>query len=341
MDRPNRTYLEKLPKAEIHLHLEGSVDAPLLLDLSRKYSTEYSALSQEELAAKLFRYEDFSGFIDTFRIVCEHLRRPEDYVAVLDRLAGYCSSQNIQYAELICSPSIPWHFGLDGREILEALLERSLQLGREQGLRLGWILDCVRQWGPEPAQRTAELAVECMERGVVGLGLGGDENSLPMADFKEIFHWAKASGLFIHVHAGETGGPDQVWDALRILGANRIGHGIQSARDAALMEHLRERAIGLDVCLTSNLKTRAWSPISTNPFGMLFRRGLHVSLNSDDPGLFETTLVDEFSKAVRFFQLNRQDVNRLALEGLRSAFLPHDERLALMQKFTDEIHSID
>lgn len=339
MSRPKEEYLKGLPKAELHVHLEGSVTAARLSALARKHKTDLKDAPAGEISDKLFRYKDFAAFLDAYRVVCEHLREVEDYLAVLDEMAEAWESQNVQYAEVIFSPSIADRFERDAEGILDALLERSRAIEGESGIRVRWILDCVRQWGPKEAQRTAELAVSRRPRGVVALGLGGDENSVPMADFAHAFAWAKANQLFIHVHAGETGGPEQVWDALRVLGANRIGHGIQAARDAKLMEYLRERAVGLDVCLTSNLQTHAWQPISTNPFGLLFKRGVPVSINTDDPGLFNTTLVGEYLLATENFGLSFDDVNRLALQGLHSAFLPHETRMELMQRFTNEIHA--
>ena len=333
-------YLRRLPKAELHLHLEGSVTPSSLLEFSQKYQTEYRSLSEEELDQQLFQYQDFYAFLETYRIVCEHLREADDYVQVLDWLGEYFREENIGYAEIIYTPSIPWKFERDGKEVLIALLEKSRELESTQGTIIRWILDCVRQFGPEPARRTAELAEEFQDQGVVGIGLGGDENSLEMEVYREIFAWARAHRLFLHVHAGEVGDAQQVWDALLILGANRIGHGIQAARDSKLVEYLRQHTVGLDVCLTSNLKTGAWSPISENPFGLLFQRGVPVSLNTDDPGLFQTSLTEEFEKAVRFFHLNQEEVHRIVLQGVHSSFLPHKEKTVLMKRFQEEIHRL-
>ena len=333
-------YLKSLPKAELHLHLEGSVTPSGLRNLSKRYGTEYSTLSEEELERQLFRYEDFYSFLETYRIVCEHLREPTDYVKVLDGLGEYFTQENIRYAEIIYTPSIPWKYERDGKDILQALLERSQQIQSTQGTLIRWILDCVRQFGPEWARRTAELAEEFRDQGVVAVGLGGDEKSLEMKEYQEILSWARAHRLYIHVHAGEIGDAQQVWDALLILGANRIGHGIQAARDSKLMDYLRQHAIGLDVCLTSNLLTGAWKPISDNPFGLLFQRGVPVSLNTDDPGLFQTSLSEEFQKAVQFFELTQEEVHRIVLQGIRSSFLPHGEKMAFMKRFLEVIRQL-
>ncbi|RPI22205.1 MAG: adenosine deaminase [Acidobacteria bacterium] len=333
-------YIRQLPKAELHLHLEGSANGAVLQTLGRKYGTEFGNLSPEHISSTVFRFDDFAGFLDTYRTICAHLREPEDYLLVLDVVAQYCRTENIRYAELITSPAIPWSDGLDGEAIMVALLDRSAQLEAEGEVSIRWILDCVRQFGEESARQTAELASQYRDRGIVGIGLGGDENSLPMRQYEKVFHWAKANGLFIHAHAGEIGGPEQVWDAVNVLGANRIGHGIQAARDPRLMEYLRNHAIALDVCLTSNVRTRAWAPISSHPFGLLRKRGVPVTLSTDDPGVFQTTLTEEYLKACKYFSLEKDDVHRIVLQGIHAAFLPTSHKARLMQSFQDEIHRL-
>jgi aminodeoxyfutalosine deaminase len=333
-------YVRRLPKAELHLHLEGSGTGRVISVLSRKYQTEYAGMDPEEIERKAFAFEDFMGFLKAYATVCAHLRETADYLLLLDLLADYFKKENIRYAEVITSPSIPWKFGQDGEAILAALLERSAEIEARDGMMVRWILDCVRNYGPEPARQTAELALRYRERGVVAIGRGGDEKSVPMKEFESTFHWAKANGLFIHCHAGEIGGVDQVWDAVTLLGANRIGHGIQAARDARLMEHLRERAIGLDICLTSNVRTLAWAPLSGHPFQLLYKRGVPVTLNTDDPGIFKTGLCEEYVKAFKHFGLTRTDLNHIALQGIRSAFLPAGPKAELMQAFQDDIHRL-
>ncbi|HSR50173.1 MAG TPA: adenosine deaminase [Acidobacteriota bacterium] len=333
--------IRSVPKAELHLHLEGSATADILIGLAEKYDTELKDLSVADVHRRFFQYEDFADFLSTYKTVCQHLREPEDYLLLLDHLCDYFKQHHIRYAEIIVSPSIPQRFGFDAEAVIDALLTRSGEIESKGTVSIRWIFDCVRQWGPEEAEQTAQWAVEHQQRGVCGLGLGGDENSLPMSDFQDVFRRAKARGLFIHVHAGETGGPDQVWDAMRVLGANRIGHGIQAARDGRLIEYLRGHPVGLDVCLTSNQCTGSWAPVSNNPFGLLFKRGLAVSLNTDDPGLFQTTISNEYLLAVQHFGLTQEGLHRLILQGARSAFLPHDQRMSLMQSFTDALSQAD
>lgn len=333
-------FITQAPKAELHLHLEGSATGATLEKLAKKYGTQFKKLSAERIEEQLFQFEEFTGFLKVFAAICAHLREPRDYCLLLDDLADYCKGQGVRYAEVITSPAIPWKAGLNAEKILVALLDRSEKIRSKGGVEIRWILDCVRQWGDESARKTAELGVKYRDSGVVALGLGGDENSLPLKEFEATFHWAKAHGLFIHVHAGEVGGADQVWDAVKLLGANRIGHGIQAARDPKLMEYLREHSITLDVCLTSNLKTRAWAPISSHPFLLLYKRGVPVTLNTDDPSVFRTTLTAEYEKAAKYFQFKRDDLAKLILQSVSSAFLPARKKHSLMQEFQNSIHQL-
>lgn len=329
-----------LPKTEIHLHLEGSATAEILVRLARKYETELSRMNAESLSRRMFQYQDFQQFLKTYKTVCEHLRDAEDYLLILDWLAEYFQQENIRYAEIFYSPSIAWRFDRDGRHILQALLERASVIEASQPVTIRWILDCVRQWGQAAAEKTAELAAEFRDFGVVGLGLGGDENSVPANEFAEVFAWARAHQLYVHVHAGEIGEPQQIWDGLQILGANRIGHGIHAARDPHLMEYLKERAIGLDICLTSNLKTGAWRMLARHPFRLLHQRGIPVTLSTDDPGLFETRLSEEYLLAAQHFGLTRFDLHYIILQGARSSFLAHREKMKLMEELNLEIQNL-
>jgi adenosine deaminase len=340
MESETKEYIRKLPKAELHIHLEGSVGVSNLSQLAEKYATDIAGLSIEELRKQSFFYEDFPDFLGTFRQVCQHLREPEDYLAVLDTLSRVFSEQNIFYAEVFYSPSIPWKMGRDGREILSALTEHSARCEAEQGVAIRWILDCVRQFDIAMAEKTAELAADFGDRGVIAVGIGGDEDSRPLQDFEEVFSWVRAHELFVHVHAGEIGEPEQIWDAVKILGADRIGHGIQAARDSKLMEYLREHTIGLDICLTSNAKTGAWPFLGNHPLPLLMKRGVPVTLNTDDPGLFETTLNQEFETAAHLFQLSESDLQYLSLQGIHSSFLPQEKKMQLMELFNGKIQKL-
>lgn len=335
-----RDYIRRLPKAELHVHLEGSVTLSSLANLAERHGTCLKSVPRGELRERSFSFEDFQGFLESYKLICQHLRDPEDYVGVFDELCNYFAEQNILYAEVFYTPSIPWHWDRDGREILAALTERSAQAEAKYGTIVRWVLDCVRQFDIELAERTAELAAEFRSHGVVAVGMGGDESSRPLLDYEEVFSWARAHELFVHVHAGEIGEPIQVWEAVQVLGADRIGHGIQAARDAKLMGYLREHTVGLDICLTSNAMTKAWPVLANHPLALFMKRGVPVTLNTDDPGLFETTLNLEYEKAATLFQLTEADLHYLSLQGIHSSFLAHEHKMRIMQLFNSKIQEI-
>jgi adenosine deaminase len=333
-------YVRKLPKAELHVHLEGSLTLPSLARLAGKYGTFFRGVSTDTLREQLLEFQDLKSFLESYKLICQHLREPDDYLLVFDDLCSQFAEQNVLYAEVFFAPSIPWRWDLDAKAILAALTERSVEHEAKNGTIVRWVLDCVRQFDTTLAERTAELAAEFRSQGVIAVGMGGDETSRPLSEFEEVFSWARAHELFVHCHAGEVGDPSQVWEAVQVLGADRIGHGIQSARDSKLMGYLREHAIGLDICLTSNARTKAWPVLRDHPFSLFMKRGVAVTLNTDDPGLFETDLTSEYQKAVELFELSEGDLHYLSLQGIRSSFLPHEKKMKLMQLFNGKIQKL-
>lgn len=306
---------------------------PLLLaQLAEKYDTELAGKSLEILQAEWFSYADFRAFLQTYRVVCTHLRGTDDYLLLLKHLVEQLQRQNVVYAEVIYTPSIPWRFERDGREVLEALLDYSRNLLEQKGPRIQWILDCVRQFGGESARQTGLLASRFRERGVVALGLGGDELARPIRQFEEAFSAARREGLKLHVHAGETGPPGAVQEAVEVLGANRIGHGIAAAQDPGLMWWLAQKGVTLDVCLTSNERTGAVA-LDDHPLPVLVAGGVPVTLSTDDPGMFETTLMEEYELAYRRHGLDIPQIVSLIRQSFQSAFLPPGER----QKFDERL----
>ncbi len=330
-------HIRNLPKVELHLHLEGAATPEFLEKLGSPQIDNGDAGATDW--ADLLAFADFDEFLRAYRRVCTALRGPSEYLELFRHVQRYLQAENIRYAELLMTPAIPWHFGVDATEILDALLDETAGLENSSQVRIRWILDCVRQFGPESAERTAELAYKMKNRGVVGVGLGGAELAVPAKTFAEVFSWVRSHGLFVHIHAGEVGPPQSVWDALEILGANRIGHGIQAARDAKLMATLKSRAVSLDVCLTSNVKTRAWPMLREHPLPLLVRRGVPVSLHTDDPGLFATTLTREYHLAVRTFGFDENDLYRMLVQAAWSAFIPPGEKLAFVENFAAELNT--
>jgi len=296
-----------LPKAELHLHLEGSVEPETLHELD-------PATPLEDFRA-LYRYADFDAFLKAFAAVGRRLRTPEDYALVTQRLLQRLAAQNVSYAEIILAAGVVLWKEQDFAPIFEAV--RQAAAGSPVEVR--WILDAVRQFGAEPAMAVARLAAERLDRGVVAFGIGGSEERGPAEWFTDVFAFAKEAGLHLTAHAGESAGPESVRAAL-CLGAERIGHGIAAARDPELMRHLRERDIPLEICITSNLVTGVVKAIEDHPARRFFDAGVPIVLNTDDPAMFGCTLAGEYRLAARHFGFSEPELRAIAENGFRYRF---------------------
>jgi adenosine deaminase/aminodeoxyfutalosine deaminase len=300
-------FAAQLPKAELHLHLEGSVDAETLHELD-------PATPLEELRA-LYHYPDFNAFLKTFGAVVTRLARPEDYALVTRRLLERLAAQNVRYAEIIIAAGVVLWKKQEFGPVFDAIHDAA----RGSPVEVRWILDAVRQFGVEPAWDVARLAAARQDRGVVAIGIGGSEERGPAEWFKEVFAFAKSAGLHLTAHAGESAGPESVWEAL-ILGAERIGHGIAAVRDRGLLRHLRERDIPLEIAITSNLVTGVVKRLEDHPMRALYDAGVPIVLNTDDPAMFGCTLTDEYRLAARAFGFSEAELRGIAENGFRYAF---------------------
>ena len=303
-------FVTELPKAELHLHLEGAVEAETLHELDPDTPVE-------EFRA-IYDYRDFDGFLKAFGAVGKRLRTPEDYALIARRLLARLEEQNVRYAEITLAAGVVLWKDQEFGPIFEAV-RKAAAASRVQVL---WILDAVRQFGVEHAMQVAELAAERGDRGVAAFGIGGSEERGPAEWFTEVFAFAKRAGLRLTAHAGESTGPDSVWAALR-LGAERIGHGIAAAEDPALMQYLRERDIPLEICITSNLATGVVKRLEDHPIRRLYDAGVPVTLNTDDPAMFGCTLVGEYRLAAQQFGFSEAELRGIAQNGFRYAFAPY------------------
>ena len=294
------------PKAELHLHLEGSVEPSTLIEID-------PSLTAAEIKSA-YSYSDFLGFLKAYAWVSKRLRTPEHYAIATRRLIETLAAQNVSYAEITLSAGVvlwkkdefPPIFDAVGRE------------ARRSRVDVRWILDIVRQFPMEDAWRVAELAVERVDDGVVAIGIGGDEARGPASKFAEVYRWAGDRGLHLHAHAGETTGPQSVWEALDI-GAERIGHGINALGDPALLEYLRAHRVPLEICITSNVLTGSVASVEKHPVRALYDSGVPLILNTDDPALFHCTLEGEFDLARRF-GFTEPELQGIARNGFRFAF---------------------
>ena len=300
-------FLRDLPKAELHLHLEGSVEPETLHELD-------PGTSLEECRA-IYAYPDFEAFLKAFGAVGKRLRTPDDYALVTRRLLERLAAQNVRYAEITLAAGVVLWKGQEFAPIFDAVREAA----SGSAVEVRWIFDAVRQFGVEPAMRVAELAAERLGEGVIAYGIGGSEEWGPAEWFTEVFAFARRSGLRLTAHAGESMGPESVWAALR-LGAERIGHGIAAARDAELMRHLRKHDIPLEICITSNLVTGVVTRLEEHPVRCLFDAGVPIVLNTDDPAMFGCSLTEEYRLAARAFQFSETELRGIAENGFRYAF---------------------
>jgi adenosine deaminase/aminodeoxyfutalosine deaminase len=300
-------FIRQMPKAELHLHLEGSVEPETLHELD-------PSTPVEEFRA-LYQYADFDAFLRAFGAVGKRLRGPRDYALITRRLLERLAAENVQYAEITLAAGVVLWKAQEFAPIFDAVSEAAA--GSPVAVR--WILDAVRQFGVEQAMEVAKLAAERVDRGVVAFGIGGSEERGPAEWFGDVFAFARGAGLHLTAHAGESMGPESIRAALAI-GAERIGHGIAAAEDDALMFHLHERDIPLEICITSNLVTGVVKRVEEHPVRRLFEAGVPIVLNTDDPAMFGCSLVGEYRLAAERFGFSQEELMGLAEAGFRFGF---------------------
>jgi len=347
----------RLPKAELHLHLEGTVLPATLSELSRRHptllTTEGSRYTpspasgdflDEAAVQALYQYEDFTGFLMAFKAVTERMRTPEDYELVTYRMMQQLGAQNVLHAEVYVSVGVV-HWRGQQFAPLFAGMERGRKAGeRDFGVHVFWIFDAVRHFGVEECARVAELAAKIHAEqlaaegasSIIGIGIGGDERKAAPSLFTEIFGQAAARGLRLTVHGGETMGPESIWGAINLMsrdpGGGRIGHGLSVMKDEELVHVLAERQIPIEVCMTSNVRTWSCDRIEHHPVKEMFDAGLMVTLNTDDPAMFGTTLTREYRLAKEVFGFTDEQLRELARNSFEASFLPAEKKLEMLRK---------
>ena len=324
-----RDWLRNLPKAELHLHLEGSITAETLVELSR--FNDAVPLTTEQ-ARRVYRFHDFPSFLMCFKAVTERLHTPGDYEIITYNMIRDLAAQGVRHAEVYLSLGILYRFDrMDVDAVMQAA-ERGRKRGeRDFGTTVLWLIDAVRHFGVEEAQRVFQkaAALQASLPSVVGIGIGGDEAGGPAHGFREIYAEAKAAGLHLTCHAGESTGPQSIWGALNI-GAERIGHALTAQEDPELIEVLAERQIPLELNVTSNLRTGCCPALAEHPVRRYFEEGLMVTLNSDDPPFFGANLLDEYELAYREFEFPLDQLRELAANSIEASFLLPERKLKLL-----------
>ncbi len=328
MSSPLNFFLLSLPKAELHLHLEGSVEVATLFELRERHGMPPNHAE----ISRLYRYADFTGFLMAFKTVAEHLLTPDDYELITYRLMQRLHAQNVVHAEVYVSVGVCLWYKRDFPAIFEGL-ERGRQRGeREFGISLLWIFDAVRQFGPERAQRVVDMAVSLASPSIVGFGIGGDERRAGPELFREVYASAAEHGLRLTAHAGETAGPESIRGALDLLHAERIGHALTAIEDPGLVRRLAEEQVPVEVSLTSNLLTGCCSTIYDHPVRKYFDAGMLIVLNTDDPAMFSTSLAAEYQLAQRTFGFTNEQMKELARNSFRASFLAEEKKKDFLAK---------
>jgi aminodeoxyfutalosine deaminase len=326
--RTASSFIRQLPKAELHLHLEGAIDPATLVELRESHGEGVTVAEVDSL----YRYQDFPGFLQSFKNITEHLCTPEDYELITYRLMQRLKEENVRHAEVYVSVGVCLRRKQDFDAIFEGLDRGRARGARDFGVSLLWIFDAVRQFGAEEAQRVFELAVRYQDRYVVGVGIGGDEQKAPPELFRSVYGYAEDNGLRLTAHAGETGPAESIWGALN-LRAERIGHGVSAAQDPDLIEELAYRQIPVEICLTSNIRTGVCKAIAEHPAKSYFDQGIMITLNTDDPAMFGTTLSREYQLAQETFSFTDEHLRELARNSFEASFLPAEKKLEFLNLF--------
>ncbi len=332
-DDPNslknlRSLISAIPKAELHLHLEGSIEPATAVKLAARHGV---GITEEDVRER-YAPGDFAKFLEAFKWVTSFLRTPADYALITERLAEKLLTQKVVYAEVTLSIGVMLLRKQDALANFAAIRAAAKKY-ESRGLRLQWIFDAVRQFGVAAANEVMSLVAECVGEGVVAFGIGGDELALPAKDFVSVYERAGAAGLGRLIHVGEIGNASAIQEAVEILGVTRVGHGIAAMNDSCVMDFLQERGITLELCPTSNIRTgalarqlgKSFARIEEHPLKKFFDRGLRITLSTDDPAMFETTLVDEYVRASDALGIAPASLVRIAEMGFENSFLSAEE----------------
>ena len=322
-------YISALPKTELHVHLVGSASVDTVLELARRHPERQVPTDRDALVA-FYDFTDFAHFIEVYIKVSALVTSGVDITALVDGLAADLARNAVRYAEVTVTPSAHLLLGIEPDELAEALTAGRAVARERHGVELAWVFDIAGSLGYHEGIATAEWVLRHRPDGTVGFGLGGNEVGVPRDLFRDPFAMARDGGLHLVPHAGETTGPETIWSALRDLHAERIGHGTSAVTDPELLAHLAGEGIPVEVCPSSNLRTRAVRSLAEHPLPGLLEAGVPVTLATDDPGMFHTDLNREYLLCHENFGLSRSELADLARAGVRAAFCTDERKSALL-----------
>jgi adenosine deaminase len=331
------SWLERVPKVELHLHLEGAIPHAAVWELLQKYGGDPSIPTPQALARK-FVFRDFPHFIQVWTWMTGFLREYDDFEFIAGQVARDLARQNIQYAEVFYSPADFLQAGLKPQPITEAI-RRGVDQVRD--IEVALVADLVRDYGAEQGARVLACVNEVRELGVIGIGIGGGEHKVSPEAFAAVFEQARNLGFKTSAHAGEAAGPASVWGAIRALRVDRIGHATRAIEDPNLVDHLAEKQIPLELCVLSNVRTAVARDVPSHPARVYFDRGIPLSINTDDPSLFGNSLVDEYRVLHTELDFSRTDIRRLIEQGIETSWLPSERKRELLGRFCAEFLAVE
>ena len=334
--------IQKLPKAELHCHLDGSLRVSTIIDLASHHKVELPAKNQEDLHNILAikeKLKNLEEYLEIFDITLSVLQTPESLMRVAFELAEDCWNDGVRYVEVRYSPILHTQEGMTSSESIDAVKKGLDQAESEFGIKTGIIICGIRNISPEISLKLADLAVQYKNKGVVGFDLAGAEENFPAKHHQEAFELILKKNINATLHAGEAFGPESIHQAIHACGAHRIGHGTRLIENKDLMAFVNDHRISLEICLKSNIQTRSIPSLEVHPFKYYLDQHLRVTLNTDNRLISDTTLTDEYLLAVNTFNLTTQDIRTIIINGFKSAFLPHIERRELIRNVVDELEA--
>ena len=330
-------FIAGLPKAELHVHHVGSASPRAVAALAGRHEGSTAVPVDEHALAEYFTFTDFAHFIQIYLSVVDLIRDAQDVWTLTYEVARDLVAQNVRHAELTVTPFSSVRRGIPAEAFCEAIEDARQRIEAEHDLSLRWCFDIPGEAGPAAAEQTLDIALRLRPAGLISFGLGGPEIGVGRSQFATHFARARAAGLHSVPHAGESTGPESVWEAIHQLGAERIGHGIAAARDPALMDYLTQHEIPLEVCPTSNVRTRSVASLAAHPLPQLVAAGVAVSVNSDDPPMFSTTLNAEYAVAADLLDLDRGGLADLARASVRQSFADPGRQKRILADIDDHL----
>jgi adenosine deaminase len=338
-----REFIHRLPKAELHCHLDGSLRVSSIIDIAAIEGVTLPSTDPEELKNLLavgLECPSLEVYLQSFDITCSVLQSKEALQRAVYELAEDCASENVRYLEIRFAPILHTKRGLKLVEVIAAVLKGKEQAERDMNIKLGIIICSLRHNDPEESLIAAELAVAFKNKGIVGFDLAGAEKDFPARNHKDAFDLIIKNNINTTVHAGEAYGPESIHQALHHISANRIGHGTRLRENGDLLNYVNDHRIPLEMCITSNVQTKAVDMVEHHPIKFYFDYGLRVTINTDNRLVSDTTLTDEYMLAIEKFGFTPDELKYLVLNGFKSAFLPYAQKVEMVAMAMKEMEEM-